>query len=153
MGIFKILAETAGEKLAKDKEQRAREEAYVRNNPGSKAFCAFFVDLFQKGNAGYNWVKENRTGLYPVINNTSVSLCYTQYGDGKSLSGVAPKDKEVACYSFEEMYRWYGLSAGVGFSALNTRTEKNALESMISGQVQQLPHIRFNNGFMVKMFQ
>ena len=28
MGIFKILAETAGEKLAKDKEQRAREEAY-----------------------------------------------------------------------------------------------------------------------------
>lgn len=153
MGLFGQLLETAGEKLTKDKEQRAREQEFVRNNEGSKAICAFMVDLFQKGNPGYDWLKKNKVGLYPVIYSDSVSLCYMQTGDGKSLSGIKPKDMEVARYTFQEMYDWYGLQEGAGYTSLTSRTQFNELETMINIEVQKLPHIKYNNGFLVKMFQ
>lgn len=153
MGLFGQLFETAGEKFTKTKEQRAEEEAFVRNNEGSNAICAFFVNLFEKGNSGYDWVKKNRVGLYPVIHNDSVSLCYMQTGDGNSFSGMKPKDVEVVRYSFQEMYSWYGLDATIGYSTLNSRTQLNVLEGMINSAVQNLPHIKYNNGFLVKLFQ
>lgn len=99
MGIFGQLLETVGENISKSKEQREQEEAFVRNNEGTKAICAFFSNLFDKGNEGYNWVKKNHVGLYPVINSSSVSLCYMQPGDGKSFSGVKPRDIEVVQFS------------------------------------------------------
>lgn len=80
--------------------------------------------------------KKNHVGLYPVINSSSVSLCYMQPGDGKSFSGVKPRDIEVVQYSFQEMYDWYGLKAGVGYSSLNSRTQFNVLEDMINTEVQ-----------------
>lgn len=153
MGLFKQLVETAGEKIMKDKELRAQEEAFVRNNKGSEAICAFMTDLFEKGNSGYDWVKKNKMGLYPVIYKDSVSLCYMQPGDGQSFSGMKTKDAEVVRYTFQEMYDWYGLKAGEGYSCLNSRTQLNELEKMIDSAVQQLPHIKYNNGYMVKMFQ
>ena len=153
MGTFGRLLETAGETISKDKEQREQERALVYHNEGSKAICEYIVNLFQKGNPGYDWVKKNRIGLYPVINPRSVSLCYMQAGDGKSLSGVKPKDVEVAQYSFQEMYSWYGLDEGVGYACLTSRTQFNALEDMIASEVLKLPHIKYNNGFLVKMFQ
>lgn len=153
MGLFGQLLETAGEKLTKDKEQRAQEEAFVKNNEGSKAICAYIVNLFKKGNPGYDWVKKNHEGLFTVINKDSVSLCYMQAGDGQSFSGMKPKDIEVSRYSFQEMYSWYGLAEGCGYSALTSRTQLNTLENMINMEVQKLPHIKYNNGFLVKMFQ
>lgn len=153
MGLFGQLVGTAAEKLTKDKEDRQKEQAFVRNNEGSRAICAFMVDLFEKGNSGYDWVKKNRVGLYPVIYSDSVALCYMQAGDGKSFSGMAPKDIEVARYSFQQMYKWYGLSSGVGYAQLSSRTQLNELEDMINAAVQELPHIKYNNGFLVKMFQ
>lgn len=153
MGLFGQLLETAGEKLTKDKEQRALEKSFVRNNEGSKAICEYMVDLFQKGSPGYDWVKKNRVGLYPVINSCSVSLCYMQDGDGKSFSGMKPRDIEVGQYSFQEMYSWYGLAEGIGYASLTSRTQLNELESMINSEIQKLPHIKYNNGFLVKMFQ
>ena len=153
MGIFGQLLETVGENISKSKEQREQEEAIVRNNEGTKAICAFFSNLFDKGNEGYYWVKKNHVGLYPVINSSSVSLCYMQPGDGKSFSGVKPRDIEVVQYSFQEMYDWYGLKAGVGYSSLNSRTQFNVLEDMINTEVQKLPHIKYNVGFLVKLFQ
>lgn len=153
MAIFRQLLETAGEKLTKDKEERAQEQAFVRNNEGSKAICEYMVNLFQKGNPGYDWVKKNREPLYPVINSRSVSLCYMQPGDGKSFSGMKTKDIEVAQYSFEEMYNWYGLAEGVGYASLTSRTQLNELQWMIESEVQRLPHIKYNAGFLVRMFQ
>lgn len=152
MGFWGQLLETAGEKITKDKEQREREEAFVRNNEGSKAICEFMVSLFEKGSPGYDWVKENRRGLYPVMYPDAVSLCYMQPGDGQSFSGMKTKDIEVKRYTFEEMYRWYGLEPHLGYGRLNSRTQLNALEAMISNEVQNLPHIKYNIGFMVKMF-
>lgn len=153
MGLFKQLLETAGEKITKDKGQREQEEAFVNNNEGSKAICAYFVNLFEKGNPGYDWVKENHVGLFPVVNKDSVSLCYMQMGDGKSYSGVKPKDIEVVKYSFQEMYSWYGLSENCGYRVLTSRTQLNALENMIYIEVNKLSHIKYNNGFLVKLFQ
>lgn len=153
MGLFGQLLETAGEKLTKDKAQREQEEAFVKGSEGSKAICAFMADLFEKGHPGYDWVKQNKVGLYPVIHEDSVSLCYMQVGDGQSLSGVKPKDAEVARYSFVEMYEWYGLDPSKGYIQLTSRTQKNALEDMINSAVQALPHIKYNNGYLVKMFQ
>ena len=66
---------------------------------------------------------------------------------------VAYGDIEVAKYTFQEMYRWYGLGEGVGYAGLSTRTEMDELESMINSEVQKLPHIKYNNGYLVKMFQ
>jgi len=154
MGIWSKLAGTIGENLSKDKEQREQEKAYVRNNEGSKAICAYIAYLFEKGNAGYDWVKKNRVGLYPEINYDSVSLCYMKVGyDDKNLSSVLPKDAEVVKYSFQEMYNWYGLDANCGYSFLNSKTERYELENMISSEVQKLPHIKYNNGFLVRAFQ
>lgn len=153
MGLFRQLLETGVEKITKDKEQREREEAFVKNNIGSKAICEFLVNKFEKENSAYNWVKENKIGLYPVINEDSVSLCYMQPGDGQSFSGMKPKDVEVVNYSFREMFDWYGLKENEGYAVLSTRTQLNALETMIHNEVGNLPHIKFNNGFMVRMFQ
>lgn len=153
MGLFGQLAQTLGENITKSKEDREKEQEYVKNNKGTEAIVAFMVDLFQKGNAGYDWVKKNKVGLFPVINDDSVSLCYMQMGDGQSFSGMKPKDIEAVKYSFQEMYEWYGLGAGIGYSALTSRTQKNVLENAINSGVQALPHIKYNNGFLVKMFQ
>lgn len=152
MGLMKKMFETAGENIAKSKEEREKEREYVQNNEGTKAICAFMANLFEKGNVGYVWVKKNRVGLYPIVNQKSVSLCYMQTGDGQSFSGVKPKDIEVISYSFEEMYSWYGL-VGYGYKSLNSRTQLNALENMINRKVKKLPHIKYNNGFLVRMFQ
>ena len=153
MGLTRKLFETMGENISKNKEERKQEESYVRNNKGTKAICAFMVDLFEKGNMGYNWVKKNKIGLFPVINKESVSLCYMQLGDGQSFSGMKPKDIEVVRYSFREMYDWYGLDKNCGYDTLNSRTQLNVLENMINSEIEKLPHIKFNNGFLVKMFQ
>lgn len=153
MGLLGKLAQTVGENISKSKEDRQREIDFVKNNKGSEAITAYMVDLFQKGNPGYDWVKKNKVGLFPVINNDSVSLCYMQVGDGKSLSGVKPKDIEAQRFTFQEMYRWYGLPAGVGYTSLDSRTKKNVLENMIDTAVQALPHIKYNGGYMVKLFQ
>ena len=87
MGLMGQFLETMGEYISKSKEVRKREEAFVRNNEGTEAICTFMVNLFEKGNIGYKWVKKNRVGLFPVINEESVSLCYMQPGDGQSFQG------------------------------------------------------------------
>lgn len=155
MGFFKQIAKTAGEKLLKSKEEIEQEKSFVRNNEGSEAICAYIRDLFEKGNVGYNWVKENKMGLYPVIYNNSVALCYMQTGglNATSFSEAKAKDVEVANYTFQEMYDWYGLSSGIGYTELSSQIQKNTLEHMIDTAVQELPHIKYNIGYVVKMFQ
>lgn len=152
MGFRKVF-ETLGENISKDKEQRTQEKAFVQNSEGSKAICAFIADLFEKGNPAYNWVKKNHVGLYPIIYCDSVSLCYMQPGDGQSFSGIKPKDIEVVRYSFQEMYEWYGLEIRCGYSKLHSRIQMNELERMINTEIEKLPHIKFNVGYLVKMFQ
>lgn len=76
IGLFKQLVQTVGENISKDKEQRELEKEFVRNNIGSKAICEYFVNLFDKGNSGYLWIKENKVGVCPVIHSNYVSLCY-----------------------------------------------------------------------------
>ncbi len=153
MALWKQLAETGIEKLAKDKEQRRLEEEYVKNNRGSKVISEYIAYLFEKGNVGYNWLKENRIPVYPVINKDSVSLCYMQPGDGKSFSGTIPKDVSVGTYTFEEIYKAYGLQPGEGYARLSTRTQLNALESMINTEISKHSHLKFNGGYLVRAFQ
>lgn len=153
MGIFRSLAQTAGEHIFKSKDEREAEKNFVRENKGTEAICAFIAQQFEKGNPGYNWVKKNKVGLYPIVHDSSVSLCYMQPGDGESFSGMRPKDIEVASYSFLEIYEWFGLEEDEGYRVLKSRTQKNELENMISSEVQKLAHIKYNNGFMVKLFQ
>ncbi len=153
MGLIRNMFETVGESISRSKEQKEQEKAFVRNSEGTKAICAFMANLFEKGNEGYIWVKQNRVGLYPIVNYNSVSLCYMQYGDGQSLSGIKPKDIEVVNYSFSEMCRWYGLDEGCGYKSLSSRIQLNVLANMINYEIGKLPHIKFNNGYLVKMFQ
>ena len=96
-------------------------------------------------------MKKNHVGLFPVVSEDSVSLCYMKAGDGQSFSGMRPKDIEVIKYKFEEIYKISGLE--VGYNKLNTITEINELESMINEEIKKLPHIKYNNGYLVKMFQ
>lgn len=151
MGLLRKMLETAGENIVKDKEQRLMEKEFIRTNDGSKVISIFIADLFEKGNSAYVWVKKNQVGLFPVVSEDSVSLCYMKAGDGQSFSGMRPKDIEVIKYKFEEIYKISGLE--VGYNKLNTITEINELESMINEEIKKLPHIKYNNGYLVKMFQ
>ena len=155
MGIFKQMAQTLGENIAKSKEDRKREEDFIKGNPGSQAIAAYLARLFEKGNGAYNWIKQNKEGLYPVINDDSVSLCYTQSGSVHAQSWKEAKAQEITVgkYSFQEMYKWAGLADGAGYSRLTSRTQKNALESMIHQAISAHPYLKFNGGYRVKMFQ
>ena len=75
-----------------------------------------------------------------------------QTGDGQSLKGIVPKDIPVATIYFNEMYDWYGLKNGEGYRILDNKLQMKTLENRISQEVQKLSHIRYNGGFLVKMF-
>lgn len=150
MGLFRQLAETAGENILKDKEQKLEEKEFVRGREESKVISLFITALFEKGNPAYNWVKENHVGLFPVIDEQTVSLCYMKPGDGQSFAGIKPRDIEIVKYKFEEIYNICGLSNG--YLRLRTRIEKNELEKMIDEEIRKLPHIKYCNGYLVKMF-
>lgn len=148
MGYFTRLAGTAVERIVKGKEESENEKAFIRNHVGSKAICAYIANLFEKGNTGYNWLKENRKPLNPVVHKDFVALCYVQ-----GYQDRLPKEIEVGRFTFEEMYQWYGLKPGQGYSYLRTRIMFDTLEWMINAEVQKLPHMKFSGGYLVKMFQ
>lgn len=152
MSLFGKVFETVGNSIQNAKEQKAQDEAFVRENEGTRAICEYFVQLFEKGYNGYDWLKQNRKPVYPVVNGNSVSLCYYQPGNGQSLSEVKGKDVVIWNYTFQELYQWYGLSGQSGYSQLTTRTQRRTLEGMIAAEVSNLPHIKYNGGFLVKMF-
>ena len=139
-------------KVKQEMEQREAQKAFVENHKGSEAICEYIVNMFDKGNSAYYWLKENKTPLYPIVQESRVQLCYMQAGDGKSFSGIKPKDIPVATIYFNEMYEWYGLKNGEGYRILDNKVQMKTLEYMISREVQKLPHIKYNAGFLVKMF-
>lgn len=148
MSIFDNIKGRVQQEMA----QREQMKAYVENHKGTEAICSYIVDLFDKGNSGYYWLKENKTPLYPVVQESRVQLCYMQTGDGQSLKGVIPKNVPVATIYFNEMYDWYGLENGEGYRILDNKLQMKTLETRISLAVQKLPHIKYNAGFLVKMF-
>lgn len=150
MGLFDVIKNAYQDKKAADQAERD----FVCSNSGTAAICAYMKMVFDKGNAGYKWVKANRTSLYPIVENDQVLLCY-QYTERnpQSFQEAKPQDVEVGRYSFQEMYRWYGLQDSEGYSCLDTKLKRRTLEYQISSAVQELPHITYINGFRVKMFQ
>lgn len=106
MGLLRKMLETAGENIVKDKEQRLMEKEFIRTNDGSKVISIFIADLFEKGNSAYVWVKKNQVGLFPVVSEDSVSLCYMKAGDGQSFSGMRPKDIEVIKYNLKRYIKY-----------------------------------------------
>lgn len=151
MGFFDSIKNAYQDKKAAEEAERD----FVRSHKGTEAICAFMKMIFDKGNPGYNWLKENRgCPLYPKVDNNQVLLCYQDtQSNPQSFKDAMPKDVEVGRYSFQEMYNWYGLGAGEGYSFLDTKLKKSTLESRISNAVQELPHIKYSSGFVVKMFQ
>lgn len=158
MGIFGNIVNGIKEQYQQSKEQIELERHFICINPGTEVICAYIKNVFNKDEPGYNWLKENKllsilsTPLYPVVGESYVSLCYMQPGDGRSWESSKPKDIEVARYTFQEMYKWYGLENGVGYKRLDSKTKRKILESLIISKVEELPHIKYNAGFVVKMF-
>lgn len=148
MSIFDNIKGRVQQEMA----QREQQRAYIKNHKGTEAICTYIADMFDKGNSGYYWLKDNKTPLYPIVEESRVKLCYMQTGDGQSLKGVIPKNIPVATISFQEMYEWYGLSNGEGYRILDNKFQMKTLEDLISFEVQKLSHIRYNGGFLVKMF-
>lgn len=149
MSIFETIKNGYQAKKAQDDAQRD----FIRNHKGTQAICEYMQMLFDKNNAGYDWVKRNRTGLYPIVKEDCVILCYMHINSNpQSFRDACPKDQEVGRYTFQEMYNWYGLRNGEGFQYLSSRLQKKTLETCISNKVQDLPHITYNNGFRVKLF-
>lgn len=151
MGLFDTIKSAYQDK--KDANQAERD--FVYSHKGTEAICAYIKTLFDKGNPGYNWLKENRGfPLYPKVENNQVLLCYQHIPKNpQSFKDSMPKDVEIARYSFQQMYSWYGLSDGEGYSLLDTKIKRRALESRINNAVEELPHIKYSGGFLVKMFQ
>ena len=149
MSIFDTIKTNYQAKKAQDEAERN----YIRSNPGTKAISAYMQMLFDKGGPAYNWVKSNRTPLYPIIKSDCVVLCYMQTNpNAQSFRDAMPKDAEICRYSFQEIYRWYGLRNGEGFSGISNKVQANTLESCINNKVQELPHITYNGGYRVKLF-
>lgn len=140
------------EKYQENKAQKQQEEEYVKNNRGTEAICAYMKAMFEKDNPAYQWLKSEKTPLYPVVGEDCVSLCYMQAGNGQSIRDIKPSDIAVFTCSFQQMYDWYGLGNGEGYSVLNTKVEKKALEQFITWEVEKLQHLKYNGGFLVKLF-
>lgn len=151
MGLFDTIKNAYQDKKAAEQAERD----FVRNHKGTEAICAFMKMIFDKGNPGYNWLKENRGWpLYPKVENNQVLLCYQHSEKNpQSFKDAMPKDVEVGRYSFQEMYNWYGLEDGEGYSFLDTKLKCRTLESQLTSAVEEHSHIKFNGGFIVKMFQ
>lgn len=160
MGVLGKIARGIQDQYKQNKVLKEQEEDFVRTNQGSEAICAFIVALFNKDEPAYKWIKDNKktlvmqTPLYPVVGEDFVSLCYMQYGDGRSWESSKNRDIEIGRYSFQEMYVWYGLAAGAGYSRLDSTTKKNKLRSMINNKIRELPHIKESSagGFVIKTF-
>ena len=58
--LFVKVFEKVGKIIQNAKEQKAQDEAFVRENEGTRAICEYFVQLFEKGYNGYDWLKQNR---------------------------------------------------------------------------------------------
>ena len=150
MGLFDTIKNAYQDKKAAEQAERD----FVYNDKGTEAICAYMKTLFDKGNSGYNWLKENRgCPLYPVVEDNQVLLCY-QYSvkNPQSFKDMKPQDVEVARYSFRQMYQWYGLAEGEGYNFLDTKIKKHALAGCIRSKVGELPHIKDTSGFTVKLF-
>lgn len=151
LNLFDTIQNSYQAKKAADEAERD----FVRNHKGTQAICAYMKTLFEKGNPGYNWLKANPSfPLYPKIEGGQVLLCYSYtQKNPQSFKEAMPRDEEVTRYNFQEMYRWYGLADGEGYNLLDTKLKEKELVLRISSAVQELPHIRYNGGFVVKMFQ
>lgn len=150
-GLFDAIKNTYQDKKAANQAERD----FVCNNKGTMAICAYMKMVFDKGNPGYKWLKENsHWALYTKVEGNQVLLCY-QYTEQnpQSFREAKPQDVEVGRYSFQEMYQWFGLQDGEGYSWLDTKLKCRTLDDRISSAVQELPHIKYNGGFRVKMFQ
>lgn len=154
MGVFGDLAGNIKNKIESDKAEKERLRREIQNNRGTEAICSYMFTLFEKGNAGYNWLKANRKfPLYPVVGDAGVELCYTQYASNpQSLREMKPKNIRVSYYCFQEMYSWYGLAYGEGYLTLNNKVQKDWLCSMINQRVQQHNHIKYTTGWELKLF-
>lgn len=151
MGLFDTIKNAYQDKKAAEQAERD----FVINHEGTKAICAYMKMVFEKGNPGYNWLKQNHGyPLYPKVENNQVLLCYQHVEKNpQSFKDAKPKDVEVGRYSFQEMYAWYGLNDGEGYSFLDTKLKCRTLEGRITSAVEEHPHIKYNGGFLVKLFQ
>ena len=155
MGLFGKIVNGIQDQYQQNKERKEAERNYVRTNKGTEAICAYITALFDKGQPAYNWYKSNKKPLYPKVHdNNSICLCYTQYGDGRSYESSKSKDIAIATYRFHDMYQWYGLKDGEGYSELSTKIQQETLEWAILDAVEKLEHMKRDTawGVVVKMF-
>lgn len=132
------------ERYQQTKRRGGRVWTYVQDHRGTHAISEYMRMLFEKDSPAYNWMKENRRPLYPVIRATSVQLCDLKPETGKLIP--------VGNFSFREMYDWYGLYPEEGYLRLHNRSELEALEASITEKIAQLPHIRCGTGFSLRRF-
>ena len=97
------------------------------------------MESFEK--VGRNQFRENCAALLTAqeLTNRKAGMFRVTY-DGYILEGL------ISSVHVQDKYFILQLPDG-------TLTEMDELESMINSEVQKLPHIKYNNGFLVKMFQ
>lgn len=143
MGVFGKIISGIQDQYQQNKARKEAERNFVKTNRGTEAICAYITALFDKGQPAYSWLKSNRKPLYPkVMNTNTISLCYTQYGDGRSYESSKSKDIAVATYSFQDMYQWYGLTKGEGYDELTMKIQCETLEFTILDELEKLTHLK-----------
>ena len=110
----------------------------LEDNPGAKAVCAYFLDMFQEDHAGYEWLKANPNyPLYPNVREDGVSLYY------QNKQGM---DTMIGHFPFTVINKWNGLQDGKGFTQVTDIALRKQLETLILRRVDALDHIKLSNG-------
>lgn len=141
----KAPAEEAAPKQEHRKSEPHPDTEEIGDNPGAKAVCAYFLDLFQEDHAGYEWLKENPNyPLYPNVREDGVSLYY------KNKQGV---DAMIGHFPFAVINKWNGLQEGKGYTEITDIAQRKQLEALITRRVDALDHIKLSDGgFAIKRF-
>lgn len=154
MGLLTNLKNNIANSYNEKKAAAQQDKAYVRNNIGSTAIAEFIAAYFGKGAPLYNWVKDNHQGIEFRTNAFSIDVYYTySVRNPQGFRDAMPKKEVICTFSFDEMYRWYGCTNQGAFSRLTTKTQMNELYSIIIEHLNEIPHIKYANGWTVRMFQ
>lgn len=136
---------------AQEQSRHHSPEDIIRDNKGTRAICAYFYDLFERNHSGYRWMKANpQIPLYPRVLQSGVELCYSEQVKNSSLwSHRQVRNIAIASYSFEEIYQWYPLAKGEGFTELTNRDDRVILADLISQEILRHDHIKNSNGLVL----
>ena len=152
MNMFQSVVSNVKQQHEEQKKRDAADAAWVEAQPESKVIGEYFRVYFDKKEPGYRFLKENHQCMWVNVKEEGVELSWqASAGGAQSFREVSNAFKDAKMMvPFGKIYQWGGCS---GFSRLDTKAKRRALERIIDQHIMALPHMKNNGSYTVKMFQ